>query len=189
MFNIFKGKNEKEDLSYEGLGWHENFILELAKNYKPKTYVELGIYQCSLFNKMKKYAGVLYGVDIDRNAEKYVEKEDKVHFFNGTTEDFGSFLGENPVDIDFVFIDADHSAVAVEADFNMIFPFVKNNGLILLHDSYPESELYTQKTYCGDGYKAIEKLGRVNFEYEMVTIPIPPGLTICRKRLKQVDWD
>ncbi len=30
--------------------WHEDFIINLAAQFRPKVYVELGLYQCELFN-------------------------------------------------------------------------------------------------------------------------------------------
>lgn len=41
------------------------------------------------------------------------------------------FLGN---DIDFVFIDGDHSYNAVRADFDNFAPFVKDGGIVALHD-------------------------------------------------------
>ncbi|WP_205207732.1 hypothetical protein [Bacillus sp. P14.5] len=52
--------------------WHEDFILHLASVFRPKIYVELGLYKCDLFNKMEEFTDQLIGVDIDADVEKYM---------------------------------------------------------------------------------------------------------------------
>ena len=90
--------------------------------------------------------------------------------------------------IDMLFIDADHSKESVLDDFKAYFDLVTVDGIILLHDSYPANEQDALPGYCGDCYKAIEELSKNTEAYEMMTIPVPPGLTLCRKRKKQVAW-
>lgn len=87
-----------------------------------------------------------------------------------------------------LFIDADHSKEAVLQDFRGFFPFVAPYGLILLHDSHPGKEGMMHPGLCGTAYQAIEELSKETESYEMMTIPISPGLTICRKRQEQLSW-
>lgn len=181
--NLFKQKSDA--VAYN---WHEDFIVHVAQITRPKVYVELGLYHCELFNRIIPYAGKLMGVDIDQRVEKYMKKTDKSEFICAKTLDFAKQLKKNPITIDLLFIDADHSAQAVKKDFEAFFPYVSDNGVILLHDAYPENEHFTQSGYCGDGYKTIAKLSQHTDAYEMMTIPIPPGLTLCRKRKKHLAW-
>jgi predicted O-methyltransferase YrrM len=171
-----------------GLNWHEDFIVHLANRLRPKVYVELGLYQCALFNRIVPYAEKLIGVDTVESAGNHMRKSPKTRFFHGTTDALAKELKKNPVKIDLLFIDADHSKESVTKDFTNFFPFISEQGVILLHDGYPENKEQTASGYCGDGYKAIEKLSQETGEYEMMTIPIPPGLTLCRKRQTQVPW-
>lgn len=168
---------------------HEAFICLLAKSVKPKVYVELGIYDCTLFNRMIPLVSEkLIGVDFVPEMGKHMKKHRKTEFFAGTTTDFAKELKKRGTVIDMLFIDADHSKEAVLEDFNNYFPMVKEDGIILLHDSYPKNKEFTQSGYCGDGYKAIFELSKKTDKYEMVTIPVHPGLVICRKRTKQMPW-
>lgn len=168
--------------------WHEDFIVHIAKILRPHLYVELGLYQCVLFNRIIPYAKTLIGVDVDPNAGKFMLKVDKSQFINTSTEEFAKELQRKPLFIDMLFIDADHSAKAVKNDFDNYFPFVSPHGIIILHDGHPQNRDYIDSRYCGDGYKTIAKLSRYTKEYEMVTIPVHPGLTICRKRKTQLKW-
>jgi len=171
------------------INWHEDFIVELVKVIRPHVYVELGLYQCTLFNRVVPYADNLIGVDIDKNAGEFMKKSDKTTFFNLSTDEFIDIVMKTRMQIDLLFIDADHSKKAVYNDFKNFFPFVKPHGLILLHDTHPESEYFKAKEYCGDGYKAIECLSDSNKDYELVTIPVHPGLTLCRKRRSQLSYE
>ena len=168
--------------------WHEDFIVHLASILKPKTYVELGLYKCELFNRIIPHSENLIGVDILEKWGEYMEKSEKTKFICSSTDEYHEQLQKNPLVIDMLFIDANHSKESVKKDFENFFPFVSDQGIILLHDGYPKNEKYTDPGYCGDGYKAIEELSKNTDKYEMTTIPIHPGLTICRKRIKHLPW-
>ncbi|GIP15717.1 hypothetical protein J40TS1_13590 [Paenibacillus montaniterrae] len=168
--------------------WHHGFILELARIVQPKVYVELGIYTCQLFNSMIPYAEQLVGVDIDSGAGSHMQDLPKTRFFHGTTQQFAEELQKQPLAIDLLFIDADHSKEAVLEDFRSFFPYVVPHGLILLHDTHPGSTGRMDPRLCGTAYQAIEELARETDAFEMMTIPVDPGLTLCRKRKQQLSW-
>jgi predicted O-methyltransferase YrrM len=169
--------------------WHEDFIVHLVAVLRPNTYVELGLYQCEVFNRAIPYAERLVGVDIDRKAGEFMERSSgKTTFFHGTTTAFAQKLKKKPMSIDLLFIDADHSKEAVAADFKNFFPFIADQGLIVIHDSYPRNQEFIDPKYCGDGYQTIARLSRSTKDYEMVTIPMHPGLTIIRKRKHHLPW-
>ncbi|QGU00165.1 hypothetical protein SYNTR_1571 [Candidatus Syntrophocurvum alkaliphilum] len=177
------------DLSkHNGLIWHEDFIVHLASIVRPKVYVELGLYKCALFNRIIPYADKLIGVDVNPDAQNYMQKSDKTYFFNTTTEDFAKQLENEPLQIDMLFIDANHAREAVLQDFRSYLPFVAPHGLILLHDVHPGQQYLIQPEWCGTAYLAAEELSKHRDEYEMMTIPVSPGLSICRKRKTQLSW-
>lgn len=74
------------------------------------------------------------------------------------------------------------------SDFRNYFPHVRPHGLILLHDSHPGDASFVAPDLCGGVYQAVEELLQDCAEYEMVTIPFSPGVTICRKRKRQLSW-
>ncbi|AFM39683.1 hypothetical protein Desaci_0621 [Desulfosporosinus acidiphilus SJ4] len=170
------------------LNWHEDFIVHLASVVQPKVYVELGLCRCALFNRIIPYAEQLIGVDINSDAGGYMEASVKARFFNGTTQEYAKELAANPLQINMLFIDADHSKEAVIQDFRDYLPFVAPHGLILLHDTHPGNEYLIQPEWCGTAYQAIEELLKETGPFELMTIPVSPGLTICRKRHAQLSW-
>lgn len=170
----------KKRISYGD--WHIEFIVLIARILRPRVYVELGIYKADLFNKLMPYCDKMYAVDINRDSSGYIKKSDKVNFFHGSSSSFIDVIQSTKVQIDLLFIDADHSMDAVLNDFYNYLPFVNENGLILIHDSFPQSLEYTDEGYSGTCYKAIEliKLNMTD-EYEILTVPFPPGVTMIRK--------
>lgn len=168
--------------------WHVEFILDLASILRPRTYVELGLYQCELFNRMIPYAENLIGVDMAIEAGSYMKRNKKARFENCSTDEFCKIAKNESIEIDLLFIDANHSYKSVKNDFLGFFPLIKEGGMIVLHDGYPKDLNHTGNGYCGDGYKAIDELTRVAQGYEMMTIPVHPGLTLARKRQKHLPW-
>jgi predicted O-methyltransferase YrrM len=179
------------DLSKTGTDnakWHQGLIVHLASILRPNVYVEVGIFRCGLFNQMLPYANTLIGVDANPDAGKYMVSSPKARFVGARSSEFAHQLKKAPVAIDMLFIDADHSQEAVEEDFRNFLPFVAPHGLILLHDTHPIDEAATDGARCGDGYKAIERLSKETEQFEMMTLPLHPGLTLCRKRTAQLSW-
>jgi hypothetical protein len=168
--------------------WHESFIEHIVSVIRPALYVELGLYHCETFNRLIPYAQRLIGVDTDAHAGDWMAKSDKVQFVHSTTDAFASTLQNNLISIDMLFIDAEHSKEAVLKDFWNFFPFVSSQGLIIFHDTHPKSIDYIQPRYCGDAYKAIEDLSKRTDNLELMTIPLHPGLTLCRKKTAQLAW-
>lgn len=168
---------------------HGEVIALFAKILKPKVYVELGVYQCLIVNKMIPLVSeAIYAVDIKEEAGHFLKKNKKAHFFKGTTDDFAKELVAKKIQIDMLFIDADHKKQSVLDDFRNYFPLVKDDGIIFLHDGYPRDRSQTDDGYCSNCWEAIRDLGTETDTYEMMTIPLHPGLTICRKRTKQIPW-
>lgn len=170
------------------INWHEDFIFHLASVICPKVYVELGVQRAANFNRIVDYADQLIGVDVDENAGNFMSKSPKVQFFHGTTQQFAKELKAHPFEIDMLFIDADHAKDAVLQDFTAFFPFIAPHGLILLHDTHPGDEYMMHPSLCGTAYQAIQELAKDTSSYELMTIPVSPGLTICRKRHAQLSW-
>jgi len=150
---------------------YDDFIVHLARLVRPKLFVKLGLFHCALFNRVVPYAEKSIGVDTQPEAGNYMKQSRDTRFVKCTTQEFAKELEINPLQIDMLFIDADHSKVEVLHDFQEFFPFVAPRGLILLHDSLPEKA-------------EMMKSG----SYELMPIPVSPGLTICRKRQEQLSW-
>ena len=178
-------------LRYEGKvdhKWHQDLILHLASVMRPENYLEVGIFHCGLFNRMLPYAKKLTGVDLSPGAGQYMVSSPKAKFVCSDSVGYAKKLKEQGETFDFIFIDADHSEKAVQDDFLHYEDLLRPHGLILLHDTHPIDEAATSQERCGDGYLAIDRFSRQTDKWEMMTIPLHPGLTLCRRRTRQLDW-
>lgn len=168
--------------------WHQDFVTYIAWLLQPNIYVELGIEHCLTFNQVIPYAKLLIGVDNNPEAGKNMQPSAKTQFIPLSTNEYVKTLKQHPLAIDLLFIDADHDAQSVLQDFKNFFPFVSEQGIILLHDSYPISQAATHPQSSGTCHIAIAELSQKKLDFEMVTLPLSPGITICRKRSHHLPW-
>lgn len=150
-------------------------------------YLELGIRNGPCFNKVAPLAKEAYAVDIV-DCHKCIKENKNLIWYHGTTTDFLKKHNKNKK-FDLVFIDADHNHVASLNDFELVFPLVNDNGLILLHDTYPTCEELTSFKYCGDTYKTADYIKRnYSDKCEIATLPFYYGIGIVRKLNRQLLW-
>jgi predicted O-methyltransferase YrrM len=181
-------RRREAETTRDPLTWHVDFIVALATVVRPNVYVELGVHKAELFNLVIPYAEQLVGVDVDPKSATFIRRAPNVRFVCATTSEFADECRRSGLLIDMLFIDADHSRESVVRDFRDYLPFVRPHGLILLHDTHPGDASLIDAGWCGDAYLAIEELQRDSDEYEMMTLPVSPGLTLCRKRSSQLSW-
>lgn len=166
---------------------YRTIIKTLYLILKPKLYLEVGCRNGetlrTIIESTKKSNTEFHAIDI-RDVKKNLPKQ--VIFHLGSSIDVSKKWDK---EIDMLFIDADHSADAVMQDFNIYSKWVKHNGIILLHDTFPKNEAMADLNNCGDAWKtAWEIRKKFGDEFEIVTLPIENGLSIIRKSKTQIDW-
>jgi hypothetical protein len=165
----------------DGFGFREPaaMLRFLAERMDVEHYVELGVFQGFTFNQVAPLCREASAVDIAPVGRHL----NFGNFFEMPTDEFlrKALPGLPPVDL--ALIDADHSHEASLADFMGLLPHCRLNAIVCLHDTYPESEEYTVPEHCGDSWKTAEYLRdhAVVLGVEVVTLPIPHGITIARK--------
>ena len=159
---------------------HSDFIVDLVKIFKPKSYLELGLYEGETLLKVAPLVECVVGVDIKNMIKR---KPPNVELI---TTDTDSFFKNNVVAFDMIFIDANHNYDQVKIDLQNSLKFLKWFGVILLHDTDPEEEKLFDEKNCSNSYKILEDL---NDPYAFrdalcyVTLPITEcGLTIVRRQ-------
>lgn len=148
---------------------HSTFISYLASIYKPKVYVELGLYNGETISKVHPHAQTLYGVDMNSNRHlESLKARAKINIVYTTTDLFFESFDQQ---IDMAFIDADHCIESCLKDFENVMSRLNPGGIILLHDTDPESDKFIDPGYCGDSYKIVDMLeGRSDLN--IITVPI-----------------
>ena len=175
------------DSQVRGSKWHLDFVVGLVRLLKPKNYLEVGVYRGGLFNRVVPFVERATAIDVDLESKKFISRSSKVTFIHSESKIFWeSYNGDK---FDFIFVDGNHSKEVVMSDFEGAISLLEWEGMLLLHDTYPLNLEATRKDRCNDGYLAIQELNLNCNEYEFVTIPLHPGVTIVRKRRRQVPWE
>lgn len=160
---------------------HSSFIGYIAQIYKPKIYVELGLYHGETFRNVIPYTQMAYGIDIKPNEqlENIKNSHNNVEIkYCKTDEFFENYTGS----IDMAFVDADHCVDSVKKDFENILKRLNPGGIILLHDTDPENDKLIHPGYCGDSYKIVNILEN-NPDINIITLPITEaGLSMIQKK-------
>jgi predicted O-methyltransferase YrrM len=173
---------------------HIEFIEFFVRLVKPKNFLELGFQfgECCL-RLIDLIPQNYYAVDIFKtdNVDYFLNNKKNFLFYNMSTDLFFDNLKSRDINLglDMVLIDACHSHSASLKDFLNVKDHVNEDGFIFLHDTYPASSYWTDEGLCNDCYKTSEII-RKNFnnEFEIITIPINPGISIVRKCKKQLKW-
>jgi hypothetical protein len=165
-------------------------IQELIRLYKPETYVEIGIRKAYTFNNILRMNEIKRAVAVDISIHRNINQSDpRVEVYEMSSLEFAK-VWKDPIDL--LFIDADHNARSVIADFNVLSPFVpKGHGLILLHDTHPNHKDLLKEGYCYNAWEAARTIHRHGLyaDWEIVTLPGPyAGLSIIRNAEKHLAW-
>lgn len=173
---------------------HPEVIEYFIKLLKPKNFAELGVF----FGETTKNIIDLipqeyYGIDIyrDENIDFFLTHKPNFKFFHMSTDQFFQQLDQENklLGLDMAFIDACHSHEASYRDFLNIRKHMNEDGFILFHDTYPESDKWTTPERTNNCYLTAEVIRKSHYnEFEILTLPINPGLSIARKCTKQLRW-
>lgn len=158
--------------------WHRSFLANLARRMKPQCYVELGLGDNPAIVQVSEFCNEAYGVDKTRGSH---EVSPNAIIIVMTTDEFFDGPGKTITPPDLVFIDADHRKEQVLKDLANVAAICADNCVVVLHDTFPESAMYTDPGYCADSYKVPDEI-----PWEHVTLPVPPGLTICRLKARSL---
>jgi len=151
-----------------------------------ENYLELGVRACNCFNVVAPFAKTAYAVEIKAVNKKYMRATNGIYYGRSTNQ----FFMEIPNDLkfDLVFIDAQHKKDASLLDFANAFPHVSDNGIILLHDTYPPSKEFIDD-HCNDCWETASEIRNTcKNDCEIVTLPFYYGITIVRKCNRQLMW-
>ncbi|MBD1835583.1 class I SAM-dependent methyltransferase [Cyanobacteria bacterium FACHB-472] len=136
-------------------------LYELVKSHELKYVCEIGTYQGGTFYLWCKAAtdnAMLISIDLpsktplepfsDKRIKFYhhfaKDEQQQLHFLaadshqQSTADKVASILGKNQ--LDFLFIDGDHSYAGVKQDFELYKPLVRPGGMIAFHDLLPRKD-------------------------------------------------
>ena len=157
---------------------HVEFLDGLMQWIKPECYLELGVRDGRNFTRVAKHCVKAIGVDV---VGLSFELQPNMEYHTLSTDEYFKNLDPN-FKFDAVFIDADHSHQQSLTDFMNVKDKVIEDGFIFLHDTYPYDEVFFSPYACNDVYKtALYIKENLIDDFEVVTLPINPGVTIVKK--------
>lgn len=142
-------------------------LIERLRDMQPRTIVEIGTHKGGnsfLFCHAVTSATRVVGVDL------CVQSADKLIHFARAGQRYFALHGDSQTEsmkqrvqaclggaeVDFLFIDGDHSYAGVKADFELYAPLVRSGGVIALHDIVADHRTrFGRDTgcYAGDVYR------------------------------------
>lgn len=168
--------------------WILNFLVQ---RYKLQSYLEIGVHTKAInFDKIK--CSDTIGVDPAVSAQADCQMTSDEYFEKHCERRF-----------DLIFIDGLHHAEQVQKDFENSLQCLNEGGFIMLHDTNPTLEKYTEiprktKIWNGDVYKFIWRL-KTYRGIKFITADIDHGCTIVWKDKRmmnayvpsyvQISWD
>jgi hypothetical protein len=127
--------------------WRGLFISKLVKDLNFNSYLELGVaYGNCCWNYVECEEKV--GVDCTNDEVGKIEEVLTI-----TTDEYFESIKETQKKFDIIYIDADHEKNQVRKDFFNSLKYLNKGGMIIVHDVYPISEMWTQKHLCGNSYE------------------------------------
>jgi len=154
--------------------WYKVFLGALALRMKPKCYLELGLWHEPALLGLARHCEEMHGVDAEAQPF-HVPENATIHTM--TTNEFFDGPGKSITPPDLVFVDADHRSKQVLTDLYSVQDICADNCVVVIHDTFPAGPEFTVDGHCSDSYRVPGMI-----PWERVTLPFPPGVTICRMK-------
>ena len=174
FYFLFKERfNKKIDFDFPQNKTRMDFIQKIIDKKNCSSYLEIGCDDDLLFSKVKVKEKI--GVDPVSGGN-----------FRGTSDEF---FDQNKDYFDCIFIDGLHEYDQVYKDIKNSIKFLKDDGIIILHDCLPSSIHHQavpryKSIWNGDVWKAVVNI-RTRPELDTITCCIDFGLSIIRKKKNQ----
>ena len=154
--------------------WRYDIINSLIAKFNYKTYLEIGIWTLTCFNKVK--------CDLKHSVDPMVNNA----IFKMTSDEF---FKQNKNKYDIFFIDGLHTCEQVKRDIENALECLEPGGTIVCHDMIPNTEWEARSTkafdsegiWNGDCYKAWIELRKTRHDLSMYVIDADWGCGIIRK--------
>ncbi|HKZ87196.1 MAG TPA: class I SAM-dependent methyltransferase [Anaerolineae bacterium] len=172
-----------------------NLLFAVAMAAQPAVIVELGTgpgLSSLAFVRVLQYIRqtqptlqpVLHSCDINPMALAPLKRFGSiVHLHTMSSDDLAAHWATDAPAIYLLYIDAAHSHEQSLADFEHFSQWVRPNGLILLHDTFPRSERDEAPCASGSVWKTVQYVkAHYPNEFEVMTIPHLAGVSLLRRR-------
>lgn len=167
---------------------HVTLLHSIAQWLKPERYLELGVRDGRCFSRVAPLSVEAIAVDM---SPLQFQLAPNATYKKMTTDEYFDTIRGSDIQFDMVFIDADHSFEQSYKDFLNVKDYVIPDGFVFFHDTYPYAESMTSPAFSDMCYKtAIEIRNNFSSEWEILTLPFNPGVSIAKKiyNTKGLPW-
>jgi hypothetical protein len=154
--------------------WHRAFLASLACRIRPTCFLELGVHRDPALVNVAQFCDLVVGVDRDLYLVQWPENS---KFYQMTTDAFFAWPAAEIPPPELVFVDADHRREQVIKDLYGVEAICAENCIVVIHDTFPPGIEFTTDVDCSNSYLVPPLL-----PWEHVTLPVPPGVTLCRMK-------
>lgn len=175
--NILEQIAAKAERGDTGMSLHYGFLYSCVVGMESKNVFEFGSGFSThvILHALEKTEGILTSCDVTNytdnpNITEYTKNSSQWNFYHGNSNEIFEDIEMEQYDI--VLHDGSHIGEEVLVDLNNIYPYLKNDGIIITHD--------TRHHTLGEGMsKAIEDFVE-DKDVEYATLPYGYGLTFIR---------
>lgn len=178
--NILEQIAAKAKRGDTGMSLHYGFLYSCVVGLESKNVFEFGSGFSThvILHALEETGGILTSCDVTNysdnpNITDFTKKSDRWSFYHGNSNE----MFEDDIEFeqyDLILHDGSHVGEEVLVDLNNIYPYLKNDGILITHD--------TRHQTLGEGMKnAVEEFAK-DKDLEMCTLPYGYGLTFFRNK-------
>lgn len=126
--------------NWQMMPWERIALTGILSRVRPKGAIEIGVYYGGSLSLAAPYCGKIIGIDIDPAVNDRFLKPDNVDIWIAPSTEsvpraFARF-DELGIPVNYVLIDADHSAAGVQRDIELVLEYTpKEPMFVFMHDS------------------------------------------------------
>lgn len=165
------------DDAYE---FYRSFLIWYAQHIPKPFYLEIGCANGDNIRAIAPYCKWAIGIDIQYSRDWELYPADNLVYYDINSNVYFEFAKQHGDQYDLVFIDGDHHFKQVATDLLHSLDNLAPGGLVVLHDTFPPNRDATRQEFCGDAYRLLDKLPKMD-GIQYYTFPITYGLTLVSK--------
>ena len=177
--NILEQIAAKAERGDTGMSLHYGFLYSCVIGLESKNVFEFGSGFSThvILHALEKTGGILTSCDItdyevNPSITEFTKNSNRWNFYNGNSNEI---FEDNSFDqYELILHDGSHIGEEVLVDLNNIYPYLKNDGIIITHDT-------RHHTLGGGMSKAVEDFVK-DKDVECATLPYGYGLTFIRNK-------
>jgi hypothetical protein len=164
---------------------HTEVLMAVAAMYGGPRYLEIGIGDGGNFERVAQYCLSAIAVDVADNpyGPEIGPRVSQLLRCSYYGEGSDAFFTSEDRQFDLIFIDGSHWAEQVRKDWLNSLRVLAPCGTIALHDTWAATEQEIREG-SGTAYQVAEAI-EVDPAFDCFTVPIRPGLTLARPRMKR----